>query len=245
MQVHIVHAHPEPTSFNAALTNRAQKTLRDQGHIVHVSDLYADAFDPLEQGRHYPVRIDDSIFSPLAEQRHAYATHAVPVDVQNQLGILEQSDLLILQFPLWWHAPPAILKGWFDRVFLSGGIYTSRKRYDAGHFKGRHALVSVTSGAPEAAFGPGARGGDPQVMLWPILYSLHYLGFSVLRPHWTFGIQGHGYTYEDESHTRQRLEDSLIAWEDRLTGVHTEPCLHFPGWQDWDDMGRARARSRS
>lgn len=212
--------------------------------MVHVSDLYADGFNPVEQGRHYAERIDENIFSPLAEQRHACKQDAVPRDVQNELRILEQSDLVILQFPLWWHAPPAILKGWFDRVFLNGGIYTSRKRYDAGHFRGRLALVSVTSGAPEAAFGPGARGGDPQVMLWPVHYSLHYLGFSVLEPHWTFGVQGHGYSYEDKALSRQRLEDSLTAWEKRLRDVHTERCLQFPGWLNWDDMGRPIGRSQ-
>lgn len=241
MQVHIVHAHPEPKSFNAELTNRARVVFTDNGHGVHVSDLYAKSFDPIERGHHYLQRIDDGVFSPLAEQRHAYATHTVPHDVLEELLELERSDLLVLQFPLWWHAPPAILKGWFDRVFLNGGIYTSRKRYDAGHFRGRRALVSVTSGAPEAAFGPGARGGDPEVMLWPVQYSLHYLGFSVLRPQWTFGVQGHGYSYDDESLARHRLENGLRAWEDRLLAIHSEPCLRFPGWQDWDDQGRPKS----
>ncbi|WP_227428580.1 NAD(P)H-dependent oxidoreductase [Roseibaca sp. Y0-43] len=39
-----------------------------------------------------------------------------------------------------------------DRVFVNGGLYTSRMRYDAGHFRGRRALISVTTGAPRAAF---------------------------------------------------------------------------------------------
>src|SRR6056297_3040885 len=53
---------------------------------------------------------------------------------------------VILQFPLWWHGPPAILKGWFDRTFPSGGVYTSRMRYDDGFFKGKQAVLSVTAG---------------------------------------------------------------------------------------------------
>ncbi len=67
-----------------------------------------------------------------------------------------------------------ILKGWFDRVFVSGGLYSSRKRYGAGHFRGKRAICSVTTGAPEHAFGPKARGGDLDAILWPIERSLYY-----------------------------------------------------------------------
>jgi len=241
MQFHIVHAHPEPKSFNAALTERARTDLPLRGHKVTVSDLYATSFDPVERGAHYTPRLDAQIFSPLAEQRHAFGAGAVPCDISREITALERADTLILQFPLWWHGPPAIMKGWFDRVFLSGGIYTSRKRYDTGHFRGRRAVVSVTSGAPEAAFGPDARGGDPAAMLWPIQYSLHYLGFTVLPPFWTFGVQGHGYAYEDEGKAARRLKQRLIDWSDRLNALGTDEPLAFPGWDDWDAEGRAIA----
>lgn len=242
MHFHIIHAHPEPKSFNGALTEQARAVLPAKGHRVTVSDLYAAGFDPVEHGAHYPRRLDAETFSPLAEQRHAFGTGAVPCDVSHEIAALERADTLVLQFPLWWHGPPAILKGWFDRVFLSGGLYTSRKRYDTGHFKGRRALVSVTSGAPEAAFGPGSRGGDPAVMLWPIHYSLHYLGFAVLPPFWSFGVQGHGYAYEDEGKAAQRLKQRLTDWSDRLNALGTDEPLAFPGWRDWDAEGRATGR---
>jgi NAD(P)H dehydrogenase (quinone) len=51
MKVLIVHAHPERQSFNAALTNAAVGALRDSGHVVMVSDLHAEQFDPVA-GRH-------------------------------------------------------------------------------------------------------------------------------------------------------------------------------------------------
>ncbi|MDD7970837.1 NAD(P)H-dependent oxidoreductase [Roseinatronobacter alkalisoli] len=239
MHFHILHAHPEPKSFNGALTERARTDLPAKGHKVTVTDLYAAGFDPVERGAHYTRRLNTDTFSPLAEQRHAFGTGAVPCDVRQEIAALERADTLVLQFPLWWHGPPAILKGWFDRVFLSGGIYTSCKRYDTGHFKRRRALVSVTSGAPESAFGPGARGGDPAAMLWPIHYSLHYLGFTVLPPFWTFGVQGHGYAYEDAGKTSQRLQQQLDAWAERLHALRTDQPLAFPGWNDWDAEGRA------
>ena len=199
MQTHIVHVHPEATSYNGALTRTAESTLRRAGHAVTVSDLYRTAFDPVERPEHYASRADAERFAALGEQRNAWATGTLPADVRAEIDRLERADLVILQFPLWWHGPPAMLKGWMDRVFVSGGLYTSKMRYDAGYFRGRRALVSVTTGAPQAAFGPGSRGGDFDTMLWSVHYSMHYMGFSVLPPFISYGVQGHGYSYEDFS----------------------------------------------
>ncbi|MCM3320563.1 NAD(P)H-dependent oxidoreductase, partial [Staphylococcus warneri] len=152
------------------------------GHDVEVSDLYADGFDPVEAPRHYPCRANADVFSALVEQRHA-STHAtLPADVRREIARLEQADLVVFQFPVWWHAAPAMLKGWFDRVFVNGGLYTGSRRYDRGHFRGRRAICSVTTGAPAATFGPGGRSGDIGLLLWPIHYSLHYMGYDVLSP---------------------------------------------------------------
>lgn len=205
MQVHIVLAHPEPTSLNAGLAEAARDVLRDQGHRVTFSDLYETGFDPAERGRHYRERADPTRFSPLLEQRHSWEAGSVPDPVATEIEALEECDLLILQFPIWWHGPPAMMKGWFDRVFLNGVLYTSSKRYDRGHFKGRRALVSVTTGAPQAAFGPGARGGDPEDILWPVHYSLHYMGFEVLEPHIVYGVQGNGYSYRSEDEHKNAM----------------------------------------
>jgi len=240
MNVHIVLAHPEPTSFNGSLADRAQAYFRSVGATVTKTDLYASGFDPVESGAHYEQRVNESAFIPLDEQRSAWKNGTMPEDVRGELDNLRRGDLVILQFPLWWHGPPAILKGWFDRTFPSGGVYTSRMRYDDGFFKGKRAVLSVTAGAPEEAFGPGARGGDPETMLWPLHYSLHYLGFEVLHPFWTYGVQGHGYTYEDQGEAESRLAKKLALWEDRLTRIWNEPAQSFPGWSDWDHLGRAR-----
>lgn len=241
MHVRLIQAHPEPNSFNGALSRRAVSALEQAGHVVSFQDLVASGFDPVERGGHYPGRTDNTAFAPLAEQRHAWRTGTLPADVCEEINALEKADLLLLQFPLWWHGPPAILKGWFDRVFLSGGLYTSRMRYDTGYFRGKRALVSVTTGAPEAAFGPGARGGDFDTMLWPVHYSLHYLGFEVLPPFISYGVQGHGYSYESEKSLQERLEKQLATWAGYVTGLDTLAPLDFPGWQDWTQDGRAAA----
>nr|WP_272209720.1 NAD(P)H-dependent oxidoreductase [Marinicella sp. W31]MDC2875544.1 NAD(P)H-dependent oxidoreductase [Marinicella sp. W31] len=242
MRVRIVQAHPEPASYNGAMSQRAHEALEGAGHEVSLQDLVASGFDPVEAARHYPDRTEAETFAPLAEQRHGWKSGHLPADVRREIDALEWADLLILQFPLWWHGPPAILKGWFDRVFVSGGLYTSRMRYDTGYFRGKRALVSVTSGAPEAALGPGARGGDFETMLWPLQYSLHYLGFSVLRPFISHGVQGHGYTYEGADSLRLRLRHNLNEWAGYVLRADTLEPLTFPGWSDWDSDGRATAR---
>ncbi|MBY5990090.1 NAD(P)H-dependent oxidoreductase [Roseovarius atlanticus] len=239
MHTHIVHAHPEPTSYNGALTDTAQQALTRSGGTVSISDLCAEGFDPVERAAHYTDRADADAFAALNEQRNAWKTDTVPGDVATEIGRLESADLLILQFPLWWHGPPAVLKGWMDRVFMSGGLYPSRMRYDAGYFRGKRAMVSVTTGAPEQAFGPGSRGGDFDVMLWPVQYSLHYMGFTVLPPFISYGVQGHGYSYEDKDSLEGRLKANLDTWAGRLSNLDSDTPLHFPGWDDWDDGGAA------
>lgn len=242
MHVLIVHTHPEPKSFNGQLTAAARASLSSAGHRVTVSDLHCEGFDPLEVARHYPDLSNTDMFVPLAEQRHASECGALPPDVRREIERLEAADLVILQFPLWWHGPPAMLKGWFDRVFLSGKLYSSRMRYDSGYFSGKRAVISVTTGAPAAAFGSGARGGNMKTMLWPIQYSLHYLGFSVLPPQHHFGISGHGYSYDDEAGKQRRLRSYIDDWSVRVKGLPGEQPLDFPHWADWDDDGRAIVR---
>ena len=241
MNAHIILAHPEPTSFNGSMAKRALSHFHSTGKTCTFNDLYASGFDPVERDRHYAARKNSKTFVPLDEQRQAWTNGTTPDDVKAEINNLRNADLVILQFPLWWHGPPAMLKGWFDRTFPSGGVYTSRMRYDKGYFTGRKALLSVTTGAPEEAFGPGARGGDPKSMLWPLHYSLHYLGFEVLKPFWTYGVQGYGYSYEDQHTVERRLTDALDGWEERLLGLSKEDGLTFPGWSDWDDAGRPLA----
>lgn len=242
MHALIVFSHPEPASFSGTLKDVAVETLGRRGHTVEVSDLYGEGFDPAEGPRHYERGIDAGPFSALAEQRRASQEGSLPADVQREIARLERADLVILQFPLWWHAQPAMLKGWFDRVFVSGGLYTSRMRYDAGYFRGKRALLSVTSGAPASAFGPGARAGDPDALLWPMHYSLHYMGFAVLPPFVAAGIQGHGYAYRDAAAFQDHIEDRKAAWAEHLAQLEGTVPLAFPGWDDWDEGGQPKIR---
>jgi NAD(P)H dehydrogenase (quinone) len=238
MHVLFVYCHPEPTSFNRTLVEVGSRFFRERGDTVDVSDLYGEDFDPVEKAENYAERVETEVFAPLAEQRHAYKTGALCPEIEREIERLERADLVIFQFPVWWHSVPAMLKGWFDRVFVSGGLYTSKMRYDRGYFRGKRALCSITSGAPEMTFVDGGRGGTVEQILWSTHYSLHYMGFSVLPPHSSFGIQGHGYAYVDADAFRSHIEASKSALAARLADLDRAEPIRFPGWNDWDSAGR-------
>lgn len=241
MHALIVLCHPERKSFNGALADLSKTTLEQRGYCVETADLYGEGFDPREGPAHYLQRENADTFSALGEQRHAFSNGVLPDDIKRHIARLQRADLVVLQFPVWWHSHPAILKGWFDRVFVSGGLYTSSMRYDRGIFKGKKAICSVTIGAPDMALGPGCRGGEIDQILWSTHYSLHYLGFDVLPPCVATSVQGHGYATDDAATNRLRLEQHKQELRCRLIAVEQTCPLKFQGWRDWDDNGAAKA----
>ena len=237
MNVLIVFCHPEPHSFNGALRNVAVESLQRQGHSLEISDLYVEGFDPVEGPAHYATRVTPDPFLPLTEQRHAFNEDVLPSDVQREIARIERADLIILQFPLWWHGLPAMLKGWFDRVMVYGGLYSGSMRYDRGRLAGKRAICSVTTGSPAAAFTRHGRGGDMATLMWPIHCSLYYLGLEVLAPQVVYGVQGGGLSYQAEGEFREHLESAKASWAQRLSMLEKAPTIPFSGWQDWDENG--------
>ena len=238
MNVLVVYCHPEPSSFNGALKDKAVQIFQDSGARVEVSDLYAQKFDPVEKQEHYQSRVIIDTFEPLSEQRHSYKTGTLPKDVAEEIEKLCKADLVVFQFPLWWHQQPAMIKGWFDRVFVAGGLYTSKMRYDKGYFKGKRAVCSVTSGAPEHTFTARGRGGGKiETLLHPMNYSLNYMGFSVLPPRLIAEVQGSGFTYKNPEDFKAHLAAKLNEWEKYLKTIDTVIPMKFPGWKDWDEHG--------
>jgi NAD(P)H dehydrogenase (quinone) len=97
---------------------------------------------------------------------------------------LSRADLVILQYPMWWwFGMPAILKGWADRVFTRGFAYLPGRKYDTGMFRGKRAMVSVTTGTSADTYAPDGIDGDILDILWPVHNGLlRYSGFEVLQP---------------------------------------------------------------
>jgi len=205
MQAHIVLAHPERQSFNAHLAQVARRALEAKGWSVSLSDLYAMGFDPCERAEHYNARLQPERFDVQAEQRHASERGAIPEAVAAEIERLDRADLLILQYPMWWHLPPAMLKGWLDRVLIYGEVYTSKKRFENGRFAGRRAMISVTVGTSPETYAFDGRSGDIDLLLWPVNFSLAYVGYAVLAPFVAYGVEA-GLRYSDASVVEARLK---------------------------------------
>lgn len=105
MNILVLYAHPVETSFSAALLRIVVERLTAGGHSVDACDLYAEDFDP---------RMSRA-------ERLGY--HDAPANIENVRGYVERlrkAEALVLVFPVWNYGYPAILKGFFDRVFVPG-----------------------------------------------------------------------------------------------------------------------------
>jgi NAD(P)H dehydrogenase (quinone) len=188
MNVLIVLAHPEPRSFNGAMFDTAVRELTAAGHTVATSDLYRMGFDPVSD-RHNFTTIKDADFLKLqVEESHASEVSGFAPEIEAELRKLEACDLLILQFPLGWFGMPAILKGWVDRVMAMGRTYGYGSIYRTGKFRGKRAMLSLTTGGPEEAYRKGGFNGDIEGVLRPVQRGvLEFLGFDVLAPQIHYG----------------------------------------------------------
>jgi NAD(P)H dehydrogenase (quinone) len=242
MHAHLVLAHPEKQSFNAHLVRSGAAALADAGWTVSVSDLYAMGFDPCERPEHYPDRAAPDRFDAQLEQRHASDAGTLPKSVMDELALMDRADLLVLQYPMWWHLPPAMLKGWLDRVLAYGEVYTSRKRFENGRFVGKRAMLSVTVGTGSATYAHDGRSGDIDLMLWPVNFSLAYAGYEVLAPFVAYGVEA-GLRYSAPEVVEARLAD--IVAEFRAPPCRAAPSARRSRSTAWTSGGRMAASSRA
>jgi NAD(P)H dehydrogenase (quinone) len=129
-----------------------------------------------------------------ATSARAYAGGELSADSVAEHEKLAWADAVVVQFPLWWYGMPAILKGWFDRVFVKGFGYGVRAddgrtlRYGEGVLAGKRAMVVLSAGAREPALGPRGINGQLNDILFPLHHgTLFYAGMSVLLPVAVYG----------------------------------------------------------
>jgi NAD(P)H dehydrogenase (quinone) len=132
MRHSIILAHPAPTSFNAEAARAFADALTRLGHDVEMRDLYAMDFDPRLKASELP-----------------WTPGAGPApDVAAERAALSAAEVVTFVYPLWFNAPPAILKGYVERVFGLGFGYAAAEPGTRPLMSGK-ALVSITtSGAP-------------------------------------------------------------------------------------------------
>ena len=191
MKVLLVFAHPEPQSLNAALRDVAVQELEAQGHEVRISDLYAMNWKASVDRADFPQLSPDARLKVPKASHGAFDANALTDDVKAEIEKLLWADVLILQFPLWWFAMPAILKGWVDRVFAYGfaygvGEHSDKRwgdRYGEGTLAGKRAMVIVTAGGWQEHYSARGINGPIDDLLFPINHGiLYYPGYEVLPP---------------------------------------------------------------
>jgi putative NADPH-quinone reductase len=147
----VILAHPRKGSFNHAMAEAVVQTLDHNGYEVIFHDLYGEKFDPLLPGEEIA------------------AEAALPPLIEGHCRETAQAQGLVIIHPNWWGQPPAILKGWVDRVFRPGVAYTflegdKGEGVPLGLLTAKAALVFNTSNTP-----PGremAVFGDPLETIW-------------------------------------------------------------------------------
>jgi len=108
MRVLYLYCHPLADSFHAAILVASVKALKVHGHAVDLLDLYAESFPAV-------LTAD--------ERRHYFETPRNQAGLEAYVARLKAAEALVVQFPTWCFGPPAILKGFFDRLFIPGVAY--------------------------------------------------------------------------------------------------------------------------
>ena len=151
MNVSVILGHPCRASFNHAIADVVVHTLRAGGHTVRYHDLYDEAFDPVTTCAEIPKG------APLE-----------PI-IQRHCDEIAAADGIVIVHPNWWGQPPAILKGWVDRVIRVGVAYEFEEGdggegVPIGLLKAQAALVLNTANTPEQR--EKEVFGDPLENLW-------------------------------------------------------------------------------
>jgi putative NADPH-quinone reductase len=147
----IVISHPDEASFNHAIAGTSAAALEALGFTTHLCDLYADGFDPV---------------ITKAEIRGRPTEDAL---TKHYIGLLASAEVLVVVHPNCWGAPPAMMKGWMDRVFTEGSAYAFEKSSDQGDapqglLRTPIAIVFNTSNTREDR--ERTEFGDPLERIW-------------------------------------------------------------------------------
>ena len=151
MKISVILAHPDKNSFNHAIAHAVVEEIHSNGNTVFFHDLYEEKFDPI---------------LPAVE---ILKDAPLPIEIQSHCDEISTTDGIVIIHPTWWGQPPAILKGWVDRVIRPGVAYEfieedSGEGIPNGLLKAKFALVINTSNTTtereKSVF------GDPLEPLW-------------------------------------------------------------------------------
>jgi NAD(P)H dehydrogenase (quinone) len=156
MHILTVLCHPSPASFSHAVAECFNDGARSVGHTVEVADLYAERFDPVMTER------DLQQFDGIA----------MPEAIQREQARIERADALCLVYPIWWYGMPAMMKGWFDRVWSAGWAYHWQHDPEGSLLAARPCTMLIPLGA-----------SDNQLRRWGYRDEIEHL--------WRYGVLGY------------------------------------------------------
>jgi NAD(P)H dehydrogenase (quinone) len=136
VHVLVVFCHPKRDSFTGRLLDAFVAGLEDAGHEPEVADLYEEGFQPLLVPDDYA-------------QWHG---RPMPDDVLREQVRVDRADGIALVFPVWWWSLPAMLKGWFDRVFSAGWAYAEEYDPEGSLLQPRKWVLLCPAGSSERQY---------------------------------------------------------------------------------------------
>jgi NAD(P)H dehydrogenase (quinone) len=190
----IVLAHPNPESFNHAISKTIEERLLQKGHIVRVRDLYKIGFEPvlsLEEWKRYESQAGET-----------------PADVKAEQAEIQWANHLILIYPTWWWSPPAMMKGYLDRVFTPVFAFETDVAGIMGKLQNKKVSIIQTTGADETFI--LENGMDESVRKLMGIGIFGFCGMQVANHEFLMGISGKSY--------------------DELKGVLAEVDAMVSGW---------------
>jgi len=127
----VILCHPDPKSFNRAIADTYCAAVRQNGHDAFLRDLYAMSFDPVLK----------------AHERPTSAGFTLSPDVEEELSLIRGCEVFVLVYPIWFGTPPAMMKGYIERVLGSGVTPEAVRARDHNSVLGGKRLVSFTTSA--------------------------------------------------------------------------------------------------
>lgn len=194
--------------------NTALGVLERANHSVAVTDLYAQSFNPVASQADFETRSIDHVNYMFEQQRTVNTGEAFSPDIKAEMDKVAAADLLIFHFPFWWGGVPAVLKGWFERVFAMGFAWGAENRYGKGLLRGKKVMIGVTVGDPQSYYSvDGMHRASVEQHLYSLLHNtLAFCGLDVLKPY---------VITNTTAASREELEAAIIGYRDLLQSIES------------------------
>lgn len=218
MRALVISGAPSAQSLTDDLSRTASAELGARGYDVDVLNLNGLHWDPVVRPCDYGICEFDG---PVGDHAVDARTEGVIDSVVGQhQRLVERADLIVLVFPLWWAGMPAIMKGWFDRVFTQGFAYGlhdaagNSRKYGDGAFAGKRGLVITTTGDRASAFDERGLNGNIHDLLFPITHGIFwYTGVAPLESLALLGIDTPDWPGIEDARERVRTRIASLEQE--------------------------------